>query len=58
LAAAYANESSGLFRLFWRYDRNHCLSGTTKQLSGGAGADGSLFRSLEAAALSGADWHI
>jgi hypothetical protein len=56
LAVAYAQRVKDYSSVLWEILINHCLSGTTKPLSGGAGADGSLFGSLlEAAALSGAD---
>jgi hypothetical protein len=56
LAVGYAQRVKDYSSVLWETLINHCLNGTTKPLSGGAGADGSLFGSLlEAAALSGAD---
>jgi hypothetical protein len=56
LAVAYAQRVKEYSSALWETLINHCLSDTTKRLSGSAGADGSLFGSLlEAAALSGAD---
>lgn len=56
LAVAYAQRVKDYSSVLWEILINHCLSDTTKRLSGSVGADGSLFGSLlEAAALSGAD---